>query len=238
MELSTLEGAKALANVRYHSEYIPMSLASTSRVWDSLRLLGAGLFVFAFTISLVGLASWLFPKAPSWLVLPLSLLAFFSTTLGALFLFHGKWTHRRSEQEILADRFHMEQLGLLISEPYRVRRAFQLEEFEDEGSQYFLELEDHSVLYLSGQFLYEYEPLNAKPRRFPCTQFTIRRHKDDGRIVDLLCSGEILEPEIMAPPLAVDELEKYGSIADGQIIQGKSYDELKAERLATTRNRR
>jgi hypothetical protein len=215
-----------------------MALTSTSRIWDSLRLLGAGLFVFASTGVFIALLSWLFPNGPSWPVVPILLFAFFGSILAALFLFHGKWSHRRSEEEILADRLHMEQLGLLISEQYRALRAFQLEEFEDEGSQYFLELENHSVLYLSGQFLYEYEPLKEKPRRFPCTQFAIRRHKENGHIVDLLCSGEILEPEIMAPPLGVDELEKYGSIADGQIIHGKSYDELKAERLATTRNRR
>jgi hypothetical protein len=215
-----------------------MGLASTFRIWDSLRLLGAGLFVFAFTVGILGLASWLFPNAPPWCVIPMVLVAFFGSILAAVVLFHGKFTSRRSEEEILAYRLQLEQSGMLIAEPYRALRAFQMEEFEDEGSQYFLELENHSVLYLSGQFLYEYEPLNEKPRRFPCTQFSIRRHKDDGRIVDLLCSGEILEPEITAPPLEVDELEKYDSIAYGQIIQGKSYDELKAERLAATRRRR
>ena len=215
-----------------------MASTPTARIWDSLRLLAAGLFVFVSTLGLVALLSWLFPKAPSWPVVPIVVLAFFGIIFAALILFHGKWTHRRSEEEILAERLLLEQSGMLISEPYRALRAFRLEEFEDEGSQYFLELEDHSVLYLSGQFLYEYEPLNEKPRRFPCAQFTIRRHKDDGCIVDLLCSGEILEPEITAPPLKVDELERYGSIADGQIIPGKSYDEIKAERLATTRNRR
>jgi hypothetical protein len=215
-----------------------MASTPTAWRWDSLRLLAAGLFVFVSTSGLVVLLSWLFPKVQSWPVVPIAVLAFFAIIFAALILFHGKWTHRPSEEEILAERLLLEQPGMLISEPYRALRAFQLEEFEDEGSQYFLELEDHSVLYLSGQFLYEYEPLNEKPRRFPCAQFTIRRHKDDGYIVDLLCSGEILEPEITAPPLALDELEKYGAIADGQIIQGKSYDELKAERLATTRNRR
>lgn len=215
-----------------------MAVTSTSRIWDSLRLLGAGLFVFASTAGFVVLLCWLFPKAPPWPVIPISLAGFFGSIVAALVLFHGKWAHRRTEEEIFADRLRLEQSGMLISESYKALRAFQMEEFEDEGSHYFLELEDHSVLYLSGQFLYEYEPLKKKSRRFPCAQFTIRRHKDDGFIVDLLCSGEILEPEMIAPPLKVDELEKYGSIADGQIIQAKSYDEIKAERLATTRNRR
>jgi hypothetical protein len=215
-----------------------MALASTSRIGDSVRLFGAGLFVFTFTIGLVVLLSWLFPNAPYWLAMPVILTVFFGSIIAALVFFHGKFTSRRSEEEILADRLQLEQSGMLISEPHRALRAFQLEEFEDEGSHYFLELEDHSVLYLSGQFLYEYEPMNKRPRRFPCAQFTIRRHKDDGRIVDLLCSGEVLEPELTVPALVGDEFEKYGSIADGQIISGKSYEEVKAERLATTRNRR
>ena len=43
---------------------------------------------------------------------------------------------------------------------------------------------------------------------------------------------------MIALPLDVDELEKYGAISDGQIISGESYDEIKAERLATMRRRR
>lgn len=215
-----------------------MPLTSTSRIWDWLRLLGAALFVFVITSGLVVLVSRLFPNAPSWPLVPLFLVAFFGAILAALVLFHGKWTRRRSEEEILADRFLLEQSGMLISEPYRAVRAFQAEEFEDEGSHYFLELENHSVLYLSGQFLYEYEPLKEKPRRFPCTQFTIRRHKDDGFVVDILCSGEALELEMTAPSFSFDDFEKYSSMKEVQIIPDKSYDEIKAERLATTRNRR
>lgn len=215
-----------------------MASNSSSRIWDSLRLFGAALFVFTFTFGSIGVLSWLSPKATAWLAAPVLLLAFFGSIAGALVLFHGKLTHRRTEEEIQAERTQWEESGLLAHQSFRAIRTFQLEEFEDEGSQYFLELADHSVLYLSGQFLYEYEPADERPRRFPCTEFTIRRHKDDGYIVDLLCSGQVLEPEVTAPPLDVDELEKYGAISDGHVIPGKTYDEVKAERLATMRNRR
>jgi len=214
-----------------------MGSNTSSRAWDFLRLFSAGLFVFVFMGGSVVLLSLLFPKSPSWIIIPLCLLAFFGAVLAALALFHGKLL-RRTKEEIQAERDNLEESGLLAHEPFRALRAFQMEEFEDEGSHYFLELENHSVFYLSGQFLYEYEPSDKIPRRFPCTEFTIRRHKNSGYIVDLLCSGQVLEPEVIAPPLGVDELEKYGEIADGQVISGKSYDELKAERLAAMRNRR
>jgi len=215
-----------------------MGSNSSSRIWDWLRLLGAGLFVFTFTAGQVALLSWLFPKAPPWSLPPALLLALFAAIAVAHVLFQEQLTFTRTEKEIQAERDKLEELGLLVHQSFRALRAFQLEEFEDEGSQYFLELEDHSVFYLSGQFLYEYEPTDDRPRRFPCTEFTIRRHKDNGYIVDLLCLGRILEPEVIARPLDVDELEKYGAISDGQIISGESYDKIKAERLATMRRRR
>ena len=40
--------------------------------------------------------------------------------------------------------------GLLLTEEYQATRAFQLDEWEDEGSHYFVELRDGSVLYLNG----------------------------------------------------------------------------------------
>jgi hypothetical protein len=232
------EQAIARHNPRYHSGYIAMTLSSDSRIWDSLRLLGAGIFVFASTIGVVFLLSKLFPNAPSWLVPPVVLLAFFGAILAGVVFFHGKLPAGRSEAEIQADRLQLEQSGMLISEHHRALRAFQVEESEDEGSHYFLELEDRSVLYLGGQFLYEYEPLNKTTRMFPCTQFTVRRHRANGFVVDILCSGQVLEPELIAPPFSLDDFEQLDSIAELQIIQDKSYDQVKAERLATTRNRR
>ena len=215
-----------------------MGSYTSSRIWDSLRLLGAGLFVFTFTIGVIGLLSWLFPKTPEWLVIPVFLLAFFGSILCSLVHFHGKLISRRSLEQIHGDRLRMEQAGMLLSQTFRAHRAFQVEEFEDEGSHYFLELEDHSVLYASGQFLYEYEPSAKEPRRFPCTEFTIRRHKDEGFIVDVLCSGEVLEPEVIAPSFSPADAEKYAFMEGVQAVRGKNYEETKAERLAATRSRR
>ena len=214
-----------------------MSLDRPHGILDFLRLLGTGLFVVVFMAGSVVVLSLLFPKAPTWIIVPISLLSFFGSTWGALAIFHGRLL-RRSQEEIQKERTDWEQSGLLIHESFRALRAFQVEEYEDEGSHYFLELEDHSVLFLSGQFLYEYEVSDKRSRRFPCTEFTVRRHKDKGFIVDVVCSGEVLEPEVIAQPFSLTDAENNAFMEEVQVIPAKSYDEVKAERLATTRKRR
>jgi hypothetical protein len=134
----------------------------------------------------------------------------------------------------------VEKNGLLETINYRAQRAFQVEEYEDEGSHYFLELEDGSVLYLNGQYLCEYEPLNDdpelnQPRQFPCTEFAIRRHKKKGYAVDILCSGTVIEPEITAPPFDREAYRRKAVPEDGQIIRNRTYAQLKTERLQNAR---
>ncbi|MGZ5545108.1 MAG: hypothetical protein ACXWIU_10570, partial [Limisphaerales bacterium] len=77
----------------------------------------------------------------------------------------------------------MEAQGLLQHEKYEAMRAFQVEEFEDEGSQYFIQLKDGSTLFLCGQYLYDYEPVEGslkQSRKFPCTEFVLLRDNRDG----------------------------------------------------------
>jgi len=125
----------------------------------------------------------------------------------------------------------MEQRGLLIHEKCEATRAFQMEECEDEGAQYFIELKNGSVLFLCGQYLYDYEPVvergrTTQPRKFPCTEFSILRHKQHGWIVDVECGGTMLEPECEAPPFGDEEPP-----ADGDIITDRSYDDIKRDMM-------
>ena len=53
-----------------------------------------------------------------------------------------------------------------MSERFTASRAFAVEEFEDEGSHYFVDLTDNRVLFLSGQYLYDYEPLEDAEETF------------------------------------------------------------------------
>ena len=98
-----------------------------------------------------------------------------------------------------------------------------MEEFEDEGLHY----------------LYDYEPISDdpelnQPRSFPCTEFTVRRHKKDGYVVDIVGGGTVLEPEVMAPAFGNKVWRAKRIPEDGQVITSASYDDLKREHTGAT----
>lgn len=201
-----------------------------------MRLVGAGLFVFASTLVLVVILGSvdIFDRAPSWVVGPVIAMFMLAMTTVSLWLFNRRGTDpfgRKTAEEHVRE---LERLGHLQSATFRARRAFGVEEFEDEGLHYFLELEDGSVLFLSGQYLYDYEPISDDPelnqgRSFPCTEFTVRRHKKEGYVVDIVCGGTVLEPEFVAPPFGKEVWRANGVPEDGEVMTGTSYDQLKRE---------
>jgi hypothetical protein len=128
----------------------------------------------------------------------------------------------------------LEKRGLLIYETYEATRAFQVEEFEDEGCQYFVELKQGPVMFLCGQYLYDYEPADGRweakrPRRFPCTEFTLLRHKETRDILDVVCGGAVLEPEFEAPHFTEADFGSGRAPEDGQIISDRGYDQIKRD---------
>lgn len=138
-------------------------------------------------------------------------------------------------------RVLLEAEGKLASQAFRATRAFFVDEYEDLGIHYYIALEDGRVLHLCGQYLYDYEPYEEDEagdlgqegpwrRRFPCTEFTILRHRDKGYVVDIVCAGRPLEPEVRAR--ALTRREWMAAPPDGAIIADRSFDALKAERLA------
>jgi hypothetical protein len=147
---------------------------------------------------------WLFPEPPVWLISVVMTVIIVGLVVVAMFIFRGESPGRISEEAILAQRASVEQAGLLLPEPYLAKRAFQVEEFEDEGSHYYIELDDGGVLFLSGQYLYEYEPVFRRdrlerPRSFPCTRFSLRRHQEDGHLVDIRCEGPAWSLKFLRP---------------------------------------
>jgi len=154
-----------------------------------------------------------------------------------MLLFGGKGPRRISAERRAARIRKLEEDGLLIHQTLRARRAFQVDEFEDEGSSYFIELEDMSVVFLTGQYLYQYEPRPesrnspARLRSFPSTEFTIRRHKENGFAVDISCQGEVIEPEVLAPSFDEEDFRRDLMPEDGAILREKTYDQIKNERL-------
>lgn len=131
----------------------------------------------------------------------------------------------------------MEAKGLIEAAVFRARRAFQVEEMEDEGLHYFLELDDGGVLFLSGQYLYDYEPIDDdeevnQSRQFPCTEFVVKRHKADRHVVEIVPGGTPFAPEVLAPPFSEKDFLADAVPADGEIIRDVPYEQIKRERLS------
>ena len=137
---------------------------------------------------------------------------------------------RQPRMNEIADE--LEQRQLLTSSSFCADRAFRVDECNGEGPHYFLELEDGGILHLSGNYLYDYEPGEGSPRHFPCTRFTIRRHADLGHVVDIVCGGLIIEPEVEAPPYTAWDFAHSVVPRDGQILRNLTFDQLRQQRIA------
>jgi hypothetical protein len=125
----------------------------------------------------------------------------------------------------------LESQNLLQSTSFIADRAFRVDEFADEGPHYFLELENGGgILHLSGAYLYHYEPIDGCPRHFPCTHFTVRRHAESGYVVDLICGGLVIEPEVEAPPYSKMDFKRRLVPKEGDILQDMDFDELLRQR--------
>jgi hypothetical protein len=125
----------------------------------------------------------------------------------------------------------LEKRDLLVATRFRAERAFRVAELHHEGPHYFLELENGSILHLSGPYLYAYEPGPDSLRHFPCSVFTVRRHAQLGQVVDLLCEGVVIEPEVEAPAYTPRDFAR-GHPADGEILRHLTFDQLLRQRTA------
>jgi len=101
-----------------------------------------------------------------------------------------------------------------VTHTYRARRAFELE-----GRHYFIELEDRSVMFLSGGYLW-----NA---HMPNSEFVLSWKRLTGFRAGIECIGKPLEPELVVPALTEEEMRSLP--ADGAILEGRTYDDVKEE---------
>jgi hypothetical protein len=109
-----------------------------------------------------------------------------------------------------------------------------VEEFEDEGSQYYLALTDGRVLFVSGQWLYEYEDgedEDGKPTsaRFPCRRFTIERAAKSGLFLGLIPQGPSFPPSDTLPPFT-DEQHGAGTVPDDGDLLSVDFESLRKRR--------
>jgi hypothetical protein len=203
-----------------------------------VRLIGAGLFVFVGLLVMVALlgSQNAFDRAPGWLVSS----GIAAWTIVLLFLstrvFQSRDSNLFGTVSIEQQARELEAQGLLESANFRATRAFGVAEVEDEGLHYFIELENGGVLYLSGQYLYDYEPIDDdpdlnQPRSFPCTEFTIRRHKKEGFVVDIARSGRVIEPEVVTRAFTRSDWKENRVPEDGDIVKDRRYEALMRERV-------
>jgi hypothetical protein len=205
-----------------------------------MRLILAALFVYAAGIGTIGLLGAHFGDQawPWWakLLAPAALLAALPMALVGLNRSGFRPGFRRKTLE--GGIAELEAKGKLVRQRFDATRAFAVDQIEDEGPHYYIELVDGRMLYLNGQYLYDYESIDDDPelnqeRLFPNTAFEVLRHRDTGYVIHIACSGLVLEPELTAPSFNREELRR-GVPEDGQIITDETYDVLK-RRLAVQR---
>lgn len=205
-----------------------------------MRTIIAGFFVFAGLLVAVGvLGSLGIFDAVSPPIVGIGLALFMLALCGvSLWLFNPQGFDPLGRKTAEQHMRELEEAGLLVSSDFQATRAFGVEEFEDEGLHYFLELVDGRVLFLSGQYLNDYEPISDQdvhlPRRFPCTDFTVRRHKTEGYVAEITCRGAVLEPQVMAPSFSKENWQRGNVPEDGQIISDVTYEELKSQLVSST----
>jgi hypothetical protein len=110
--------------------------------------------------------------------------------------------------------------GLAEVQTFRARECYRVEEFDDEGSSYYLHLEDDSVLFLSGQYLYEPEEKKA----FPCTEFDLVRGPRSRMLLNLVTRGSHLGPLKTLKPFRLTDLRDGQGPVDGEILDMKWED--------------
>ena len=182
-------------------------------------LAGGLLFIWVFAIQ--------YPvRFPDWLGF---LLFGVACALGAAMAWHFCGRPRFSWHDTAPD---FDKLGLLEDQTFSARRAFKVEEYEDEGLHFFIELSDGRVLYLSGQYLYDYaetgdDPDLSQPASFPCTEFVVRRHKTERWVHSLVCRGSYLAPVETLPAFSQTFVKTYDMPSDGDILT-ESFEQLRA----------
>ena len=181
-----------------------------------------GLGMFMLSLAIFGL--W-FPRLlPGSVAVPLCIISLIAGTWLGIQLFGKKRSNPIEE---------LEEKGLAEVEEFRALRSFEVDEFEDEGLHFFLELEGGGVLFLCGQYLYDYQEITDDDElnqnaTFPCAHFRIKRHKVERWVYEVEPLSPYIPPEEKLPHYCKAYIKKHGFPEDGTVY-AQSYEELKAE---------
>lgn len=116
---------------------------------------------------------------------------------------------------------------------YHCTRAFEVGEFEDEGLHYILYVGNHQILYLTGQDLYDFQPIiegsEIEPRKFPCENFYLYHRKNTEILLKIEPLENPFEPEQFFDERMIFTKELaffFENFTDGSLLN-YDYDALK-----------
>lgn len=191
-----------------------------------VRLAWAGLFILVGILAEVVFVHQVFPGInpyegrffPSWVVILVVAAYFLFNERSAWVRKDGVLTYRRRDE--------------LISDIYHARRALELRDLDTKDGWDLIELDSGKVLCLwdnlpSGPL--GFDPANPEVRKFPCTEFTILRHAVEGFTAEVICAGEVIKAVTVSLPDHYDDWLYTYLPKDGDMIPGKSFDEVEAE---------
>ena len=125
---------------------------------------------------------------------PVLFTAFVPVLIGAI------WRRRRKNQSSPSLQLDVDEIRLEVLH-CTAQDAVLLEEYEDEGLGYFLDVGNGQILFLQGQYLYDlvwgddWCEQDESRGVFPCTQFSLVRIPPSlGEPLDLQCSGQRFSP--------------------------------------------
>jgi hypothetical protein len=140
--------------------------------------------------------------------------------LSGAFLFFRRRSRAAYDRDLAVLRArYADDLRALQLEEWRVRivDALQVEEVDDEGAQFFLELEDGRILFVMGQYLWD---ADDESPQFPNRELLITRLPHSGDIFDMECVGEYFPPSAERAPFTGQEYADERVPQDGQILPG------------------
>jgi hypothetical protein len=140
--------------------------------------------------------------------------------LTGAFLFFRRRSRAAYDRDLAALRArYADDLKALQLEEWRVRivDALQVEEVDDEGAQFFLELEDGRILFVMGQYLWDDD--DESPQ-FPNRELLITRLPHAQDIFDMKYLGEYFPPSAERAPFTGEEYADERVPRDGQILPG------------------
>ncbi len=95
----------------------------------------------------------------------------------------------------------------------RARDALRIQEHEDEGTAFFVRLDDGRVLFFVGQYLYELEE-----DRFPATEFDVVRSPRSTLLLGIEPRGSYLPPSGRLGPFSRDDVRAGRVPGDGDVV--------------------